>query len=107
MPKEDRRIIFSHDEVYNSIYKLAAQKQMPKPPPGAVKNVEEKKEDSTQVIIHLENPADESKATREYTRDFLAAALMIYCRGAGIPLPKSARKSVMIKDGEVILRVQI
>lgn len=107
MPKEDRRIIFSHDEVYNAIYALSVQKQMKKPPAGAVKTVSEKKDDAKQVIIDLENPADEGKAKVEYSRDFLAAALMVFCRGAGIPLPKSARKSVMIVDGEVILRVQI
>jgi len=107
MPKEDRHIIFTADEVYKAIYALAVQKQLPKPPVGAVKKIEEKDGDPAQIIIHLENPAEETQDTREYTRDFLAAALMVFCRGAGIPLPKNARKSVMIKDGQAILRVQI
>lgn len=107
MPKEDRRIIFSKDEVYNAIYALSVQKQMKKPPAGAVKAVAESKDDDKQIVIDLENPADNAKARVEYSRDFLAAALMMFCRGAGIPLPKSARKSVMIADGDVILRVQI
>ncbi len=108
MPKEDRRIIFSHDEVYNAVYKLSAQKQIPKPPPGAVTSVEEKEGDSSQFIMRLKNPAEETEDTREYSRDFLAAALMLFCRGLGIPLPKSARKSVMISgEGSVVLRVQI
>lgn len=107
MPKEDRRIMFSPEEVYNAIYALSVQKQMKKPPAGAVKKVTEGKDDPKQITILLENPADDSKQKVEYSRDFLAAALMVFCRGAGIPLPKSARKSVMIVDGEVILRVQI
>lgn len=107
MPKEDRRIIFSYDEVYKAIYALAVQKQMPKPPPGAVTSVAEKKDDTDLIIVKLENPAEQTNKRVEYSRDFLAAALMIFCRGAGIPLPKSARKSVMIGEGEVVLRVQI
>ncbi len=107
MPREDRRIIFSHDEVYKAIYALAVQKQMKKPPAGAVKSVSEKTDDPATIVINLENPADSSEETREYGRDFIAAALMVFCRGAGIPLPKSARKSVMVRDGEVILRSQI
>ncbi len=107
MPREDRRIIFSYDEVYKAVYALSAQKQMPKPPPGAVTKVSEKESDATQIVLNLENPAQKTEEVREYGRDFLAAALMVFCRGAGIPLPKSAQKSVMILDGEVILRVKI
>jgi len=107
MPKEDRRIIFSHDEVYKAIYALAVQKQLSKPPPGAVTNVAEKKGDTSRIVLKLKNPAQETQSVCEYGRDFIAAALMVFCRGAAIPLPKSARKSVMINDGEVILRVQI
>ena len=107
MPKEDRRIIFSYDEVYKAIYALSLKKQLPKPPPGALTNVKEKQGDDNHMVMTLENPAEESEETMEYSRDFLAAALMVFCRGAGIPLPRAARKAVMIRDGEVILRVQI
>ncbi|HOO81254.1 MAG TPA: hypothetical protein PK513_01985 [Alphaproteobacteria bacterium] len=107
MPREDRRIIFSQDEVYKAIYALSVQKQLPKPPPGAVTSVKEKDSDTSQIVLTLENPADQSIEIREYARDFLAAALMMFCRGAGIPLPKSAKKSVLIHDGEIILRAQI
>jgi len=111
MPKEDRRITFSNDEIYKAVYALAAQKQLPKPPPGALKSVEQDEDDQSKVIIHLENPQsrleEDRKTTHEYSRDFLAAALMLFCRGQGIPLPKSARKSVMIRDEGVMLRVQI
>ena len=107
MPKEDRRIIFSYDEVYKAIYTLAIQKDLKKPPAGMVKSLSERKDDETQITIVLENPADQTKNKLHYSRDFLAAALMVFCRGAGIPIPKSGRKSVMLIDGEVILRVQI
>lgn len=107
MPKEDRRILFSNEEVYKAIYALCMQKDIPKPPPGAVKSVTENEEDQSRIIVQLENPATHKNEAIEYSRDFIAAALMLFCRGSGIPLPKGARKSVLITGGEVILRVQI
>ncbi len=106
MPTEDRRIFFENDEVYKALYALCTQKQVKKPPPGLVKKIHEKENGET-VYLDLENPQDRSKAREGYTHDFLAAALMLYCKGSGIPLPKSARKSVLIVDGQVVLRVQI
>lgn len=109
MPKEDRLIIFDNEEVYKALYALSAQKQLKKPPAGAVVKVEEDADDRNKITIHLHNPQEtfDKDMTVDYTRDFLAAALMLFCRGLGIPLPKSARKSVMLRNGEVMLRVQI
>lgn len=111
MPKEDRRIMFNKEEVYKAIYALCMQKDIPKPPPGVVTSVIEHEEDQSRIVVTLENPASHSAAQNhnivEYSRDFIAAALMLFCRGCGIPLPKGAIKSVMLSGGEVILRVQI
>ena len=109
MPREDRLIIFSNDEVYKALYALSAQKQVKKPPAGAVKSVVEDSEDREKIKVHLHNPQEtyDKDMTVDYRRDFLAAALMLFCRGLGIPLPKNARKSVMIRNDEVMLRVQI
>jgi len=109
MPKEDRLIIFSNEEVYKALYALSAQKQLKKPPAGVITKIEEVKGDRNTICLHLSNPQEsfDSDKKLDYTRDFLAAALMLFCRGLGIPLPKSARKSVMLRNGEVMLRVQI
>lgn len=109
MPKEDRLIIFSNEEVYKAIFALSTQKQLKKPPAGQVTKVTEDPEDKNKITIHLHNPQEtfDKDITVDYTRDFLAAALMLFCRGLGIPLPKSARKSVMLRNDEAMLRVQI
>jgi len=109
MPKEDRLIIFNNEEVYKALYALSAQKQLQKPPVGAVTKVEEGGEGKNTITIHLHNPQAnvDTDMQIDYTRDFVAAALMLFCRGLGIPLPKSARKSVMLRKGELMLRVQI
>lgn len=108
MPREDRRILFSNDEVYKALFALCAQKQIKKPPPGLIKHILESPQDPSILLLDLENPQDKTSARLEYTRDFMAAALMLFCRGCGIPLPKSAKKSVMLgTENDVVLRVQI
>jgi len=101
MPREDRLIIFTNEEVYKAIFALSTQKQLKKPPAGMITR--------NTITVHLHNPQEtfDADKTIDYSRDFLAAALMLFCRGLGIPLPKSARKSVMLKNDEVMLRVQI
>ena len=109
MPREDRRVIFDNEEVYKAVFALCTQKQMKRPMPGHIVKITIDEGEASGVVIDIENPLDtERKSAREeYSRDFIAAALMLFCRGSGIPLPKSARKSVMIADGSMVLRVQI
>lgn len=107
MPKEDRRIIFEFDEAYKAIYAMSVQREIKKPPAGMITSIKAHLGDDNKVMVHLENPMDNSEASVEYSRDFLAAALMLYCRGLGIPLPKNASKSVMLNDERIALRVQI
>jgi len=109
MPIEDRRIIFTSKELYKALYALSAQKQIKKPPAGEITGVRVGQEDTSRVFVKIVNELDDEVPEKEveYNRDFVAAALMLYCRGLGIPLPKSATKSVLIKDDQVMLRVQI
>ena len=107
MPHEERRIFFDYSETYKAIYALCVQKEMKKPPPGAVTAIEVDAVDDRNLVFLIENNLDDSEGKREYSRDFLAAALMLYCRGLRIPLPKGARKSVDIEPDKVILNVSI
>lgn len=106
MPTEDRRIMFTNDEVYKAIYALCFQKNLRLPPPGLITAIREDTQDKAQIGFDLDNPQDKTSTKLQYSRDFLAAALMLFCRGAGIPLPKTAQKSVEIDKNIVILRVQ-
>ena len=109
MPREDRRIIFDYDEAYKALYSLCVQKERKKPPTGAITMLVEDDKDDSRIYVRIENQLDTQGggARIEYSRDFLAAALMVYCRGCGIPLPKKARKSVMVRENDVILRVEM
>lgn len=108
MPQEDRRIIFDSDETYKALYSFCAKREMSKPPPGVVTAIEFDKEDERNILVTFKNPnmGDEAQVI-DYTHDFVAAALMVFCRGIGIPLPKQARKSVILEEGKLCLRVQV
>jgi hypothetical protein len=105
MPREDRRLIFDYEEVYKAIYALCSKRKMRKPPAGTLSSVAPDDDDDEQVVVLIENQHENLSKTLEYSRDFLAAALMLYCLGEGIPLPKSGTKSVLINEKKVILRV--
>lgn len=107
MPHEDRRIIFEFQETYKALYALCVQKEMKKPPPGVVAAVIVHPMEATKVLVRIENPQTNRAQDVEFTRDFLAAALMLYCRTCRIPLPKTGKKSVEFLENNIILRVQI
>lgn len=107
MPREDRRLIFDYTEAYRAVYALCVQKELKKPPPGSLTKVTVDQGGEKKFTFQLENHQDNTTATVAYSSDFLAAALMLYCRTCGIPLPKRAQKSVMLKDDTVILRIVI
>jgi len=108
MPREDRRIIFDMSETYQALYKLSIKTDgAPKMIAGLIAKVEEDGLDANKINIFLENPQEGEKKMVTFSRDFIAAALMMFCRGAGIPMMRRANKTVMIKDGAVILRVTV
>jgi hypothetical protein len=107
MPREDRQIIFSFEETYKALYALCVQKEIKRPPPGAIMDIKPLPDDDSQLKFKIDNMQDSSQHMAEYGRDFLAAALMLYCRSLGIPISKRARKSVELKSEEVVLRLKI
>jgi len=108
MPSEDRRIIFTFDEAYKAIFSLCIQKNMKKPPAGAIIKIEKADKDENVINIFLKNEAEwEGTRKVEFSLDFMAAALMLYCRGCGIPIPRMARKSVVLGQENIILRAEI
>lgn len=107
MPREDRRIIFSMDEAYKAIYSLCMQKDMKRPPPGAIASITIDPGDENRLTVQISNVHDNTHHEIDYSRDFLAAALMLYCRSHSIPISKKASKSVDFKAETVILRLVI
>ena len=107
MPREDRRITFDYEETYKAVYALCVQKEFRKPPQGVISAIDQNPGDPAKLVLRIENHLAHKSHDAEYGRDFMAAALMLYCRGLNIPLPKTGQKSVELAPGEVTLRIQI
>lgn len=108
MPTEDRRIIFTFEEAYKAIYSLSIQKNFKKPPAGAIVRAEADEKDPGIIYLYMVNDSEwQGEKKIDYTRDFIAAALLLYCRGTGVPVPRIARKSVMLGEGNITLRVEM
>ncbi len=104
MPLEDRRIIFKPDELYHAIYAHAKRADMRALPSGEIKGARFKDEHGDMVSLVVVNDVEKTTSTHDYGRAFVAAALIMYCRGVGIPVPKAANKSIEIDDGRIVLR---
>lgn len=105
MPREDRRIMFDFTETYKAIFAMCVQNELKRPFAGSITAISYKADDEKNVVVRFANGLDQTPATSEYSRDFLAAALMLYCRTCNIPIPKRARKSVVIGGDAVTLHI--
>ena len=107
MPREDRRISFDFTEIYKAIFALCMQKDLARPVVGSITAIDFKGDDGKSVAVRFANGLEGTSATSEYGRDFLAAALMLYCRTCSIPIPKRGVKSVELRDEGVTLRITL
>ncbi len=107
MPREDRRIVFDYAETHKAMFALCVQKGLRQPFVGSITAINFKAEDDKSVVVRFANGLQGTSATSEYSRDFLAAALMLYCRTCNIPIPKKAMKSVELGDERVTLHITL
>ena len=107
MPREYRRILFDYTETYKAIFTLCMQNELPRPFAGSITAVNFKADDDRCVVVRFANGLQGTSATSEYSRDFLAAALMLYCRTCNIPIPKKAMKSVELGGEAVTLHITL
>lgn len=106
VPREDRRIIFDLSEAYQALFAFYTKREGKALMAGRLVKVEEDKADDKRLFFHVQSPDSNKPVKLEFGRDFLAAALLLYCKGCGIPIPKVGKKSVVLRDKDVILRVQ-
>jgi hypothetical protein len=107
MPREERRIIFDFGEAYRAIHSLCVQKEERVPPPGNITAMAFKDNDSSIVTVKITNVQTGVNSRREYSCDFVAAALLVYCRKCNMPLPQQGLKILEVDSEGVVLRVTI
>ncbi len=109
MPREDRMIIFNYEELFDAFRNLCESKEMPFLLEGRITEIKHPSGDNARYVFDVEDESGSSSKTEEYSRDLIAAALMMRCRAHKIPLPKTAKKSVLFDNNaqEITLRVRV
>ena len=105
MPREDRRIIFDFTETYKAIFALCVKNDAPRPFAGFITAITFKTSGDKSISVRFADELKGTAATSEYSHDFLAAALLLYCRACDIPVPKKGRKSVEAGADSVTLHI--
>jgi len=103
MPRETRLIVFSDKEVMEALHDFAVRQGRTVPD-----------KDGAEVHYLQEKDGVKSRiryAAKQQTADFTdvetASALVAYCMGRGIPLPRRGQKSVYVRYDELALQVRV
>lgn len=106
MPRENREIFFSEYELKLALMQFSARK-----------GLRFKVENITDFVISSKKPIfismkvfDATKNTTgtvKYSNPEIAAAMMGYCMYLKIPLPKTGKKSLQVKNSELYLNIRI
>jgi len=103
---ETRTITFPKDALIAAIKFLAAAANQPLPP-GRLEGCLVQSEPDISVILGIRDETTGTMHNREFTAEQLGAAMIAYCRQVGVPLPRSAEKSLAVSGDNLMLCVQV
>lgn len=104
MPKENREILFTENEVKIALMQFSARKGV-KFNIENIKSFEINSVDAVSVKLEVFDAANNRTGTVDYAHPEVAAALLGYCMKLKIPLPKAGKKAVVNKNGQTYLRI--
>lgn len=105
MPVEERVITFNLDEIHKAILISAIQKDMDEVPMGRLLSMNMEGDDDT-IGVNIKTKEGEHKEFH-YDRVFFAQALVLFCQGSGIPLPRQSQKVLKIMEDRIVLSMEI
>jgi hypothetical protein len=102
MPTELRRIVFTNEELRQA---LNAQRIDGRPavPFGQVQAARFMEKTQGDVLVKIYDNTGDKHHEVILGNTFVAAALMAYCITIGVPLPRSAKKSIAISGDNIAL----
>lgn len=103
---ETRYITFPKDALFAAVKFLATASNQPLPH-GKLESCEVCAEPDIAVIIGIRDETTGELNQREFTAERLGAAMIAYCRQVGVPLPRSAEKSLVASGENLMLCVQV
>jgi len=99
MAKEQREITFKNSEVVDALYIFCEKTDRQLPQQG---NNTLTFNNDPQVSINLSHD-DTAQSSSTFLQNEAAAALILYCKGKGIPVPKRASKWIEVKQNSLAL----
>jgi hypothetical protein len=105
MPRDERRLVFAHDEVVSAIWQFHRRTHKVFPL-GKVENPAVNQTADGQCQFTCEIVNKDSRQPFAVGGDILGAALIHYCIAMRIPLPAKGEKRLEISDGELVLAVR-
>lgn len=106
MPSEVRIIVFTVEEALNAVVQFSKTLDAPLFR-GKPSDLHVRKTPQVRAIIEVERSGSEDIETVDLNSSHLAAALITYCRSAGIPLPRNARKELDVLGDQIVLRLEV
>lgn len=108
MPSEDRVIIFNYDEVYTALRIHAITQKVKIPSEGSIQTITFPDKNTKDSHVSLKLKKDDGEIdTLEFTLDFFARALVFFCQGNNIPVPRAGTKEITHKGDTIILHIKL
>ena len=105
MPAEIRHVMFSDLEVVGAIKRLYMRLGEKLPPGNPIRM---RFSDEGGGRVDLELATEDGQSSRLIVeRDKLSAALVMFCKEKGIPLPAAATKIIKVFDGKVTFAITL
>lgn len=102
MPSEVRRVVFTRDELLESLREQRGDTQGMLPP-GQLTGVRFADDSHNLLTLSIIEPDREKAAEAVLSAASVAAALIRYCMRLRIPLPRDAQKSIALSGDNIVL----
>lgn len=107
MPKEQRRIIFSHEELFQAMAEFSKAGKSGPPLVGKFVSLEFMPQREPALTVTLQPPNSSMPQNIPYRKAEVAAAMIMWCRNKGIPLPKQSNRAFTKIDDQPVLLIEI
>jgi hypothetical protein len=102
VPIEMRRVVFTSDEFRDALRDYGGDAQV-KLPAGNFKSVAFNDDSHKELTASISPPGAEATTDVVLSSAAVAATLLKYCMQLGIPLPRSAQKSISLSGTNIVL----
>lgn len=104
MPREDRRITFSNAELQKALVAHCLRRKASLPS-GQITSVSPSPEPNGDILLTIHNEQQGKSYSVGLQPEFIAAALIYYCKGANVPIPRRAAKSLSVSGDNICLQI--